>query len=213
MARCTKEQALATRERILDAAEDVFHARGVAKTSLADVAVAAGVTRGAIYWHFTNKADLFDAMCQRIRLPMDAMIEASADVGTDDPLGRLREAGLFVMRQAVGNPHNRKVLAILFHKCEFVDASDPILIQRRKWLAHGRFNLERILANAQTKGQVPADLDLRLAALMLHATFDGLLHLWLFAPDNFDLVADAEKILDVAMASVQNGSCLRRAPG
>jgi len=55
MARCTKEKALETRERILDAAEDVFDDNGVSNTSLADIATAAGVTRGAIYWHFTNK--------------------------------------------------------------------------------------------------------------------------------------------------------------
>ncbi|MBC7499702.1 MAG: TetR family transcriptional regulator, partial [Herminiimonas sp.] len=34
MARCTKEEALETRCRILDAAEDMFHAQGVTRTSL-----------------------------------------------------------------------------------------------------------------------------------------------------------------------------------
>ena len=96
---------------------------------------------------------------------METVIEATADAGTSDPLGQLRAAGLFVLRQAVENPHNRKVLSILSHKCEFVDVNDPILIQRQAWLAHGQFNLERILTNAQAKGQIPADLDIRLAAL------------------------------------------------
>lgn len=215
MARCTKEKALETRERILDAAEDVFHAKGVSNTSLADVADAAELTRGAIYWHFKNKADLFDAMCQRIRQPMQTVIEATADINTSDPLGQLHEAGMHVMRQAVENPHHRKVLTILSHKCEFVAASDPILVKRQEWLAHGQFNLERILTNAKAKGQVPAELDIRLAALMLHVTFDGLLHLWLFSPESFDLVADAEKILDVAMSSLagNSGSVLLHKPG
>lgn len=208
MARCTKEKALETRERILDAAEDVFDARGVSKTSLADVAAAAGLTRGAIYWHFTNKADLFEAMCQRIRLPMQTVIEATADINTSDPLGQLHAAGMYVMRQTVADPHHRKVLTIMFHKCEIVDADDPILIQRQQWLDHGQLNLERILANAQAKGQVPADLDLRLAAMMLHVTFDGLLHLWLFAPHSFDLVADAEKILEASINCLRSNSIL-----
>ena len=64
MARSTKEEALETRSRILDAAEEVFFTRGLAQSSLADVAVAADVTRGAIYWHFKNKSDLFEAMCE-----------------------------------------------------------------------------------------------------------------------------------------------------
>ncbi|KUJ92268.1 MAG: TetR family transcriptional regulator, partial [Pseudomonas sp. 63_8] len=62
MARRTKAEAQATRALILDAAEQVFHAQGVSHASLAEVAKAAGVSRGAIYWHFENKIDLFQAM-------------------------------------------------------------------------------------------------------------------------------------------------------
>ena len=47
MARRTKEEAQATRVQILDAAERVFHAQGVSRASLAEVAKAAGVSRGA----------------------------------------------------------------------------------------------------------------------------------------------------------------------
>ena len=65
MARRTKGEALETRHRILDVAERVFSERGVTRTSLADVAKAAGVTRGAIYWHFADKADLFAGTAAR----------------------------------------------------------------------------------------------------------------------------------------------------
>ena len=49
MARKTKLEALETRERLLDAGEVVFRQRGVTRTSLAEIAAAAGVTRGAVY--------------------------------------------------------------------------------------------------------------------------------------------------------------------
>src|SRR5690606_10590111 len=62
MARRTKAEAMETREQILDAAELVFHRKGVSCTSLNDIAAEAGVTRGAIYWHFKNKHDVFIAM-------------------------------------------------------------------------------------------------------------------------------------------------------
>ena len=65
MPRRTKEDALATRNSLLDAAERVFLAQGVAGTSLNDIAQEAGTTRGAIYWHFRDKADLFTAMMDR----------------------------------------------------------------------------------------------------------------------------------------------------
>lgn len=54
MVRRTKEEAQETRQQILEAAEKAFHARGVARTTLADIAKLAGVTRGAIYWHFQD---------------------------------------------------------------------------------------------------------------------------------------------------------------
>ena len=62
MVRRTKEEAQETRNRILDAAERVFVERGVGRSSLNEIATAAGVTRGAIYWHFQDKADVFNAM-------------------------------------------------------------------------------------------------------------------------------------------------------
>jgi hypothetical protein len=63
MARKTKEEADKTRHLLLDAAEHLFWEQGVSKTTLASIAEYAGLTRGAIYWHFDNKADLFNAMC------------------------------------------------------------------------------------------------------------------------------------------------------
>lgn len=72
MERAGRKKTLETRDRILDAAEDVFNESGYSNTTLNEIAEAAGVTRGAIYWHFKNKEDLFQAMCLRIRVPMDA---------------------------------------------------------------------------------------------------------------------------------------------
>jgi TetR/AcrR family acrAB operon transcriptional repressor len=70
MVRRTKDEALATREALLDAAERVFCASGVTSATLGDVASAAGVTRGAVYWHFRDKGELFGAMCSRATLAL-----------------------------------------------------------------------------------------------------------------------------------------------
>ncbi len=59
--RRTREEAERTRKAILDASLKVFSTKGYARTRLEDVAREAGVTRGAIYWHFANKAKLYGA--------------------------------------------------------------------------------------------------------------------------------------------------------
>lgn len=210
MARCTKEEALETRERILDAAENVFHLKGVARTSLADVALAAGVTRGAIYWHFRNKSDLFVAMCERVRLPMEAMVEAGAHESASDPLAQLRSTCIFVLREAMLNSHSRKVFDIMYHKCEFVDAADPILIRQQESFLNGTANIERIVRNAIRRKQLPSDLDPHLAATLFHACISGLLNNWLFSPSSFDLVRDAEKWIDASIDALRNAPSLRK---
>ena len=93
MARRTKEEAQETRTLILDTAEQVFRDRGVSRTSLAEIAQRAGVTRGAIYWHFQDKADLFTAMCDRATLPLEALMENMADPDQPDPLGLYLHGG------------------------------------------------------------------------------------------------------------------------
>lgn len=210
MARCTKEESLETRSRLLDAAENVFYAQGVARTSLADVAAAANVTRGAIYWHFKNKSDLLAAMCERVQLPMEAMVEASASERVDDPLGNLRATCVFVLQEAVRNPHSRKVFGILFHKCEFVDDAEPLFVRQRKSFLQGSANIERIIRNAIAKGQLPQDLDAGLAGISFHAMLDGLLNNWLFSPVSFDLAGNAEKLIDAGLDMLRTASSLRQ---
>lgn len=210
MARSTKEEALETRNRILDAAENVFHENGVSRTSLADVAHAANVTRGAIYWHFKNKSDLFDAMCERVRLPMEAMVEAGKDGNESDPLGQLRATCIFVLREAVHNPHSRKVFDILFHKCEFVDPTDPISVRQQECYLEGMANIERILRNAIAREQLPQELDIRMAGVTLHAAVDGLLNHWLFAPESFDLAGNAERLTDACLDTLRYAPSLRK---
>src|SRR3569833_2810702 len=73
MARRTKEAAQETRAHLLDAAERVFSEKGVTSTSLNEIAVAAGVTRGALYRHFKNKLDLVGALMERVMVPVNEM--------------------------------------------------------------------------------------------------------------------------------------------
>src|ERR1700755_15042 len=119
MARRTKEEAQETRARILDAAESVFHEKGVANASLEDIAAAAEVTRGAIYWHFKDKAELFDAMMQRVVLPVDVMLEQADCCAQADPLELLRRAAVDVLLRTARDPRMQRVFDIAYHKCEY----------------------------------------------------------------------------------------------
>ena len=103
MARRTKEEAAATRDSILDAAEKLFVEQGVSRTTLQHIASEAGVTRGAIYWHFDDKSALFNAMMDRVRLPLEAELQVLDESESADPLDDLRNYVMAVLRRTVND--------------------------------------------------------------------------------------------------------------
>ena len=70
MVKKSKEDAELTRKRIITAAREVFLSRGVSRTTLEHIATQANVTRGAIYWHFKNKTEIFQAIREQVLLPV-----------------------------------------------------------------------------------------------------------------------------------------------
>jgi TetR/AcrR family acrAB operon transcriptional repressor len=208
MVRRTKEEALETRNSILDAAENVFHARGVARTSLGDIAQAAMVTRGAIYWHFRNKADLFAAMCDRIKMPMDAMFDPDR-AEDDDYLGQLRRIGDYLLQQTLHDVQWRKIFEILFHKCEFVEDTEPMLVRLQQSCQESMLRTERLMRNAIQRGQLPADLDVPVAVAYYHATLSGIIADHLFYPHCSVLQGNSKRFVATLVDSLSHSSALR----
>jgi TetR/AcrR family transcriptional regulator, acrAB operon repressor len=203
MVRRTKEEAQETRNKVLDAAERVFYEKGVSRTTLADIAHAAGVTRGAIYWHFTNKSDLFNAMFDRSLLPLDELIESTLDGKEADPLARLRELFIYCMRNITTDEQRRRVFDILFMKCEFVEEMGPVRERHQNNMQDGMERIERALRNAVEKNQLPAALDTRRAMIMLHCMFTGILHDSLMLPDRVVPERDTESLLDACFDALR----------
>ncbi|SDK99906.1 transcriptional regulator, TetR family [Franzmannia pantelleriensis] len=194
MARRTKAEAEATREALLDAAEEVFFDHGVARTSLEQIARHAGMTRGALYWHFKNKADLFMALIERVRMPFEELVDTLHHPHLlDDPLEALRVAfdnGFIRLEQ----PSSHRVHAILLHRCEFFSDINPLEMQNR--LAEEcHIEICQQLQRAHELGQLRADLTPETAALMLQATLGGLFHDWLRDPERYSIRERGEELL------------------
>ncbi|MBV8627024.1 MAG: TetR family transcriptional regulator [Paraburkholderia sp.] len=213
MVRRTKEEALETRNRILDAAEYVFYEKGVSRTSLAHIAQAAGVTRGAIYWHFENKGDLFTAMFDRVVLPLDELKVASIDPGEPDPLGRMRDLCILCLRNTATDVRRRRVFEILFVKCEFVEEMGPVMARHQTDMREGLASIEQGLRNAMSKGQLPADLAPRRASRVLHSFIGGALRDMAILPDVFDVASNAERHVDAMLDALRYSPALRLGAG
>jgi len=209
--RRTKNEALETRDRILDAAERVFGRSGVSRTSLEDVARAAGVTRGAIYWHFEDKSDLFAAMVNRVTLPMEGMVARSSEDTAVDPLASLKAAAVFALTRTATDPQCQRVFDVVTHKCEYLDEMAGVK-RRISSVEKGCVDrAEKAIRNAVKRGQLPRGVNARLAAIGLDAMLYGLISKWLADRDYFALARSANEVVELYLNGLRANS--RRATG
>lgn len=202
MARRTKADAQATRESLLDAAEQLFQARGVSRTSLNDIAVAAHATRGAIYWHFKDKADLVNAMMERVSLPLEQMLAHKQLVQAQDPVAELHAAMLEVLRLIATDAQTRRVLQIATHKVEYVDELGAVQSRHLRVHAECLQRNHQTLAKAFALRAVAPPVPLDTAVLGLQVLLEGLVNQWLLDPAGFDLVQAGSTTLDVYLAGL-----------
>jgi TetR/AcrR family acrAB operon transcriptional repressor len=185
--RRTKADAQHTREALLDAAELLFAQRGVSRTSLQEIAKAAGLTRGAVYWHFKDKAELFNAMMERSTLPMEEAVQ-NMDPAPEAALNELVHSACNALHRIAHDPRTHRVFDIATHKVEYVDELTGVrqrhLQVHQECQAHIRAAFER----AQGAGLLQAQADAHLIAMSYHAMIDGLINTWMLDTTAFDLV-------------------------
>ncbi|MEF7615823.1 TetR family transcriptional regulator [Aquincola sp. MAHUQ-54] len=202
MVRKTKEDALITRNSILDAAELVFQRQGVSRTSLHDIAQAAGVTRGAVYWHFKDKADVFMTMMDRVCLPLEEDTGEREPVGPGLALEKVREKVRTVFRLVSEDERARRVIEIATQKVEYVDELSAVRDRHLQCRGDHAGRLEYLMQQAQLHGEIGRAVSPAQIALGLHALVDGLLQNWIMDPQAFDLVETGMLTLDTYLAGL-----------
>ena len=202
MARRTKEDALTTRHHLLDAAEVLFQLRGVSRTSLNDIAKQAGASRGAIYWHFQDKADLFNAMMERVTLPLEQAFENIGLALESPPLEQIRRAMHQALHRIATDDQTRRVLEVATQKVEYIDELKAVRSRhirvRSEFLAHVEQGLNRSAESQALSLPVPPAI----AAQGLHALVDGLIQNWLLDPHAFDLIDEGHKVVNVYLTGL-----------
>lgn len=187
MARRTKAEAEATRQSILDSAEQVFMESGVGKTSLEQIARHAGVTRGAVYWHFQNKSDIFDAMLERVRGPLTDMI----DSGTGQDIENLQNVCVYALRKLTGDDHHFRVYSILFHRTE----SDQALHKHAELARESTALLTEVFARPENTRKLRPGISPTQAARQVHTQMLGIFFDWLADPSQWPLAEQADSLV------------------
>jgi TetR/AcrR family transcriptional regulator, acrAB operon repressor len=208
--RRTKEDSERTRQQILGAARRVFARQGVARTSLDEVARAAGVTRGAIYWHFADKTELFYAMREQVSVPLIDRIDfALLGADASDPLAGIERFLLEVLQTLESDPAARQTFQIMGFKCEYVGGFERELALQRERHAEFIRKLTQAYRRAARAGRLRAGLRPALAALATCSFLTGLVRMWLLDAKRVLVRKEAAALIAAHVAGHRRGAAPR----
>ncbi|MDM8514977.1 TetR family transcriptional regulator [Desulfobacterales bacterium HSG16] len=202
MARKTKEEAEKTRKNILDAALSTFSIKGYMRSSLNDIAIAAGVTRGAIYWHFKDKVDLLEALWEDIDR---CHKNTKEDVVRDGfySIDELRKNILEWFYEIEDNPRLNTYYKFMAYKIEYHEELEPVLAHQREEKRMMMKSLEEDFRQLQNANRMRADIEPGHAALMTFAFVRGLMEHWLFDRTAFSMKKTVPVLLDNFLGGFQ----------
>ena len=193
--RKTKQQAQATKESILLAALKCFSEKGYFNTSLDEIACNANVTRGAVYWHFKNKAEIFDALHEQLHEPFTHKILLDLENETEHPINQLKLLCIKLLQDLSENPVKVSTMK-LFFQCDY---SGDIAKFKQQHQDKKRQNLdlfEQYFIRAQKNQLINSQTNPKVLTLTLHCFLKGLLFEFINQSDLIDLKLQSKDMVE-----------------
>ncbi len=202
MPRRTKEEAEKTRQAILESALDLFYEKGFSRTTFDEIAKRINLTKGAVYWHFRNKADL---LAELIRIKHGKQ-QAVADVrlGNIKCFEDFRNALIANAEALQNNTEFCRFLFFIIFQMEWSEA-----IYQRIWdqicdIRDYPFNsLKETLTFLQKNGEIDPAADTGEIAAILVCMWRGLLSAYISKSYPINLVQIMLKSFDLIMDGIK----------
>lgn len=182
-----QQRAEQTRARLVEVAAELFDRYGFAGTNISDITAAAGVTKGALYFHFTAKEELVEAVQETSKALLD---EAVAKIAAADlsPVEALIDLSHAVARMLVAEPAVRASFR-LARECG--DRARPFVDFHQAWWSVVRDLLRAAVRN----GQLARNADVSLPLLSMYVGIEALWSSGMSKGDVADLFSDAWRLL------------------
>ena len=196
--RTQTERSEATRDALIEAARPLFAERGYADVGTEEIVRSAGVTRGALYHHFKDKRDLFEAVYERIEAELAQRIASGAlGAGAAEPLAAMR-AGAEMFLQAATEPEAQQIVLL----------DGPSVLGWDRWreiaAEHGLGLIEATLRAAIDAGAI-AEQPVRPLAHVLMGALDEAAMLVARAEDPELARAEVGRTLDLLLSGLGAG--------
>lgn len=184
-----------TRTRILESAAKIFAQKGYTAASLDEVATHAGLTKGAIYWHFKSKSDLFYALLDhRFKRDTENIPEQLASIEfSSNP----RQGLVKILHHLLQNLEQEPEWPLLY--IEFMgQARSPEILARIKSLYQEsyQFSVNAIELQKQLNLYDKA-MDSKAIGIFWSALLEGVTLSWLINRGELDFYALTEKMVDL----------------
>lgn len=199
--RRTKEEAEQTKQDLLDAALAEFSEKGYQAARLQDIAKRAGATRGAIYHHFENKADLYKKLIESAAQQGDVAVQ-TAVAGGGSFADICRRILTTTLRMLEEDPQFRRVMALSLFK---TGASPELAAIEAERLQNAEATVQSIAAYMEygiDAGEARADFTPDVLARAFLALQNGLAWLWLANGEFFPLKEEADAYADILLRGI-----------
>lgn len=197
----TKEEAAETRRLILDSALKIFSQKGYAVARLEDVAEDAGVTRGAIYWHFENKyklyCELFEKFSSKILNRLDEILKTDLT-----PLSKIQQIMREIFVCIEEDKEYRAIEEMSLFKTELTDELKGIFQEHSRCIHFVSEALKQLIREGIAAGEVNAGIDPDITAMAIVSYIGGVKSTWLMDRTAFSPKRCADSLIQIFFSGI-----------
>lgn len=195
----TKED---TKQKILRAARKVFSKNGYERSTLDDVAKEAGLTKGALYWNFSTKQALYLELVHQSLTELIGRLPAETETifSSSHPQEVLQ---LLFQKEFSNSEQDKGERAMLF--LEFMSRSSDELVRSELQLFFANLidSTSAFIKNFQGEKKISNDIEARNMAITMHALMNGLVLMWLVAPNKVPLSSMARDVSKIVWKGIK----------
>ena len=196
MARKSREEAIETREKILESALETMSGKTFSQVSMNEIAERVGFSKGAVYWHFKNRNDLLVKLLENMTARLEEELECNGREW--NTLDDIRHFFRNRLEKAFLSERFQRMHRLMVRRFEWPpEVQEKVRVLLLEKIDRERGMLEKCLVGLQREGKIRNDVSPRELSAVLSVVFHGLFlaHLSEMCPDNFavhvDFIIDA----------------------
>ncbi|MBI9031172.1 TetR family transcriptional regulator [bacterium] len=188
----SKNEAQETRRTIILSALKLFSEKGFDATSISEICRNANITKGALYWHFKDKHDLYYQLISEIIREVlgQSMFLIEAE---KSPIIRMKKYLNNYLTNIATNEVYQEAYRLLIREMQFDQLAN---IEKLLEKVKEDFNFEHVFQQAIDQGELPETLNANQYYELYTHMFDSIIINWLWHGKNFDLLEWGNQFFD-----------------